>query len=375
MTIPSVTPLPIAMSRARPANYSAEGDAYFSAVEQTLVPELNAVITATNAAVVTVDTNTTAAIAAAQNAIAAQAAATVTANATAWVSGTTYALNVAVISQVNFQTYRKRTNSSVSTVDPANDPTNWSVQGVGSLIKTTRTTNVVLDKSNSGGFIDVTSGTFTQTFASASTLGSGWHCTYRNSGTGSITLDPVGSELIDGLPTFVAGPGWTGEIQCDGTGFTLLPSKLSTGYMKVSDRKASGTAAGGISGSVTSETVTRTLNTVEANSILGSNLANNRVTLPPGTYIIKGRAPAYGGANKAFFAGLVGSSVYGYSNAPSTLDSHFSGQVVVTAVSSNTFELTQYIGAPSSQGGALGIASSVPGQPEVYSEIEIWKVA
>jgi len=52
----------------------------------------------------------------------------------AWVSGTTYAKNVAVISQVNFQTYRRRV-AGAGTVDPANDSTNWAMRtGSGAFI-------------------------------------------------------------------------------------------------------------------------------------------------------------------------------------------------------------------------------------------------
>lgn len=49
--------------------------------------------------------------------------------ATLWVSGTTYAAGALVYSPTNFQTYRKTTASSVSTVDPINDSTNWALLG------------------------------------------------------------------------------------------------------------------------------------------------------------------------------------------------------------------------------------------------------
>lgn len=42
----------------------------------------------------------------------------------AWVSGKSYPKNAAAISQVNFQTYRRRA-AGTTTVDPANDSTNW----------------------------------------------------------------------------------------------------------------------------------------------------------------------------------------------------------------------------------------------------------
>lgn len=48
-----------------------------------------------------------------------------------WVSGTTYAKNAAVISQVNFQSYR-RMIAGAGTTDPANDATNWRIIANGS---------------------------------------------------------------------------------------------------------------------------------------------------------------------------------------------------------------------------------------------------
>ncbi|MEH6434279.1 hypothetical protein [Massilia sp. DD77] len=62
---------------------------------------------------------------AAEQAAAAAAQAAQSAGAVTWVSGSTYALNASVISPSDNFTYRKRTASSVSNTDPANDPTNW----------------------------------------------------------------------------------------------------------------------------------------------------------------------------------------------------------------------------------------------------------
>lgn len=63
----------------------------------------------------------------ANNAANSAAAAATTAGASAWVSGATYGLNTNAISQIDFQTYRKKTASSVSTVDPSTDPENWKL--------------------------------------------------------------------------------------------------------------------------------------------------------------------------------------------------------------------------------------------------------
>ena len=69
--------------------------------------------------------NATAASEAAQSAQSAASDAGALVGVNPWVSGTTYAKNVAVISQVNFQTYRRRV-AGAGTTDPANDSTNWA---------------------------------------------------------------------------------------------------------------------------------------------------------------------------------------------------------------------------------------------------------
>lgn len=85
------------------------------------------------------------------------------------------------------------------------------------VLYSARTANTVLGPADKGKFIDVTSGTFSQTFSAAATLGSGWWVYLRNSGTGKITLDPDASEQIDGLTTFVMYPGEARFVQCDGS--------------------------------------------------------------------------------------------------------------------------------------------------------------
>lgn len=87
---------------------------------------------------------------------------------------------------------------------------------------TTRTSNTILASGDTGFLIDVTSGTFTQTFTAAATLGATWYVYYRNSGTGDITLDPNGGELIDGLTSYIMYPGEERIIICTGTAFVTL---------------------------------------------------------------------------------------------------------------------------------------------------------
>ena len=91
--------------------------------------------------------------------------------------------------------------------------------GVVTLVRSARTSNTILGVADNGTLIDITSGTFSQTFTAAATLGSGWCCYIRNSGTGDVTLDPDASEQIDGLTSYVMYPGETRLIQCTGTAF------------------------------------------------------------------------------------------------------------------------------------------------------------
>jgi hypothetical protein len=94
--------------------------------------------------------------------------------------------------------------------------------GTVSVVRSNRTSNAILTSADSGKLIDITSGTFAQTFTAAATLGSGWYCWIRNSGTGDITLDPNASELIDGLTSYIMYPGEVRLVQCDGAAFTSV---------------------------------------------------------------------------------------------------------------------------------------------------------
>lgn len=84
-------------------------------------------------------------------------------------------------------------------------------------IRVTRTSNTALTSANNGNLIAITSGTFTQTFDACASLNNGWFAYIQNSGTGDITLDPSGSETIDGLTSYIMYPGEVRLVQCDGT--------------------------------------------------------------------------------------------------------------------------------------------------------------
>lgn len=93
----------------------------------------------------------------------------------------------------------------------------WGNQAAVTLPIVLRTSNTQMAQTDSGKYFKITSGTFTQTFAACATLGADWYMTYQNAGSGLVTIDPNGSETVDGLASFVMYPGETRIFQCDGT--------------------------------------------------------------------------------------------------------------------------------------------------------------
>ena len=65
--------------------------------------------------------------------------------------------------------------------------------------------------------INSTGGALTLAFDAAGTLGGNWFCVVRNSGSGALTLDPNGSETIDGQSSKTLNVGESCFIICDGS--------------------------------------------------------------------------------------------------------------------------------------------------------------
>lgn len=97
------------------------------------------------------------------------------------------------------------------------DETGFALGRPMDFTRTARTSNTQITANDIGAFIDITSGSFSQTFAAVSTLANGWFVYLRNSGTGDITLDPNGSETIDGLTDYIMYPGEMRLIYSDGS--------------------------------------------------------------------------------------------------------------------------------------------------------------
>jgi hypothetical protein len=184
-------------------------------------PQLNTFATQTNAIGADVVVKGAQATIDAATAAASASSAIAVAGAIKWVSGS-FADGDARWSPTNRLTYRK-IGAGTGATDPAADAPNWALQSAPILLpRVPRATNIVLGLSDTSKFIDITSGTFTQTFGAAASLAAGWHVYIRNSGSGDITLDPNASELIDGLTSYIMYPQECRLITCDGTAFTSV---------------------------------------------------------------------------------------------------------------------------------------------------------
>lgn len=161
------------------ASYNTKAYNWATHMDATYPTEMQALATNAYSNAVEADADATTATTKAAEAVAASLAATTTANASAWVNGGTYALNANAISGVDFQTYRKKTASSVTTTDPSADATNWVLLG-----------GLPAQSGNSGKFLT--------TNGSAAS----WGAVPSSGITLLATLTPTAAANVDFLTTF-----------------------------------------------------------------------------------------------------------------------------------------------------------------------------
>lgn len=106
----------------------------------------------------------------------------------------------------------------------------WQVGGGASEI-VAKTTSYTVVASDAGKILNFTSsGGTTASLTAAATLGAGFSCTIWNTGTGLLTINPAGSETIDGRTLHYLNNGEGMQIICTGTNWQTGSKKTMRGY-------------------------------------------------------------------------------------------------------------------------------------------------
>jgi hypothetical protein len=153
-----------------------------------------------------------------------------------------------------------------------------------------------------------------------------------------------------------------------------VQGKFESALLHVRDEKSANTHAGT---STSATTHTRTLNTVVTNEISGASLVSDTITLPSGTYFINAFAPSYiPQSTKLRLRNSTDSSyvLEGISNYANTSDIYTISCLFgrFTIASTKNFQIHHYFqsGQPSN-----GLGQRVNQGTEVYTDVQIWKVA
>lgn len=91
-----------------------------------------------------------------------------------------------------------------------------------SLPVTTYSSNYTTGAGDQARALVWTGGNGTLTVPLASTLGASWFTHIKNSGTGSLLVDPSGGDVIDNLPSVTLAPGDSFLLSCDGSSFYTI---------------------------------------------------------------------------------------------------------------------------------------------------------
>lgn len=98
------------------------------------------------------------------------------------------------------------------------------------LVIDEKTSSYTVVSGDIGKVINCTANTFTVSLTSAATLGNGFYCSIWNTGTGAITVDPSGSETIEGRTTLVLRPGEGFQIVSNGTNWVFGNKRTMRGF-------------------------------------------------------------------------------------------------------------------------------------------------
>ena len=123
----------------------------------------------------------------------------------------------------------------ILTVNSGGSAAEWAEAGGGASALTieAKTSAYTVVAADLGKVINCTANTFTVSLTAASTLGAGFNVIIWNTSATSghaITIDPNGSETIDGLATLILRRGEGMQVICDGSNFQTGDKKTMRGY-------------------------------------------------------------------------------------------------------------------------------------------------
>lgn len=106
--------------------------------------------------------------------------------------------------------------------------------------------NITIDSTYRSKVINYTGGAGTLSLTASATLGQGFFCFVKNNGTGTLTIDPNGSETIDGTSSFDLQPSDSAILVCNGSNWIVVGygrSVQNTFSQLTKDVSAGGTIA------------------------------------------------------------------------------------------------------------------------------------
>lgn len=222
----TITALPTAPNPNTPSTFNTLAYPFTVAVA-AMGPEQNTMATQMNTVAGEVNTNATNAAASEAAALASKNSAVAASNYAGDWSTLTGALAVPASAQHNGILWLLLTSLADVTASEPGVTGDWTP--IDQFVITERTSNTILAIADFGAVIKYTSGTFSQTFTAAATLGNGWYCQLANYGTGVVTLDPNSAELINGAATLTLPPGHCAVVSCTGTAFRAIVLAMPVG--------------------------------------------------------------------------------------------------------------------------------------------------
>lgn len=267
-----------------------------------------------------------------------------------------------------------QTLKSLGTANGSVISTTWDWDGFQGVVdKSSNYTVVLADRQK---WINCTAA-ITLDLTATGTLGSKFIFRVINATTSSsVTVDPNGSELINGTSTLTVLPGEVWDIVSTGTAWVAknVVQTPSAWDVIIQDQKASGTDGQAFTPTAIN---TRVLNTVVRSTITGVSLASNQITLPPGIWRIFARSPVNAGTSSRLMLYNVTDAAYAIlgpngstaTSATIQTDATFDSYLTITA--SKTFELRHFVGASAGTGGT----KINDGNPEIYTQFFAQRVS